>query len=158
MADLLSGGATSANRGSSQATLNPPAHTLLIAALHKVPPTALFLCGIFLAWTCAEPGNNCLRSACIIGSLRTYLLYPVLAVPVADTTPEDPPPYIVLVHGPPGTGKTTLIKCLVKHWTRQSISEVKGPITVVCNKQRRITLVECPQVGPKVPGRQLRAR
>jgi ribosome biogenesis protein BMS1 len=39
-----------------------------------------------------------------------------------------------------------VIKCLIKHYTRQSISEVKGPITVVSGKQRRLTFVECPQV------------
>ena len=28
-------------------------------------------------------------------------------------------------------GKSTLIKCLVKHYTKQNLAEVKGPITVV---------------------------
>ena len=41
-----------------------------------------------------------------------------------------------------------LIRCLIKHYTRQSLSEVRGPITIVAGKQRRLTFVECPQVWP----------
>jgi hypothetical protein len=44
-------------------------------------------------------------------------------------------------------GKSTLIKSLVKHYTRHNLSSVKGPITVVSGKQRRIQLVEC---GPEL--------
>ncbi|DBA75588.1 TPA: Glycoside hydrolase 2 (Mannanase, beta-galactosidase) [Trebouxia sp. C0005] len=66
-------------------------------------------------------------------------------VPVVDTTPEEPPPFVVVVHGPPGVGKTTLIKNLIKHYVNQNLSEVKGPITVVSGKTRRLTFVECPQ-------------
>lgn len=68
------------------------------------------------------------------------------AVPVVDTTPEEPPPYVIVVHGPPGVGKTTLIKNLLKHYTNQNIGDIKGPITVVSGKTRRLTFVECPQV------------
>lgn len=63
-----------------------------------------------------------------------------------DSTPEEPPPFVVVVHGPPGVGKTTLIKNLIKHYVNQNLSEVKGPITVVSGKTRRLTFVECPQV------------
>lgn len=69
------------------------------------------------------------------------------AVPVVDTTPEEPPPFVVVVHGPPGVGKTTLIKNLIKHYVNQNLSEVKGPISVVSGKTRRLTFVECPQVA-----------
>lgn len=41
-------------------------------------------------------------------------------------------------------GKSTLIRCLVKHYTTQNIGEIRGPITVVAGKSRRITFVECP--------------
>ena len=40
-------------------------------------------------------------------------------------------------------GKTTLIKSLVKHYTRHNISAVKGPVTVVSGKHRRLQFVEC---------------
>lgn len=66
-----------------------------------------------------------------------------LHVPMVDRTPDDdPPPVIVAIVGPPGTGKTTLIKSLVKRLTKTSISEVKGPITVVSGKRRRLTFIE----------------
>ena len=52
-------------------------------------------------------------------------------VPAVDRTPLEPPPVCVAVVGPPKVGKTTLIHDLVKNYTRQSLSEVKGPITVV---------------------------
>lgn len=68
-----------------------------------------------------------------------------LHVPMVDRTPdEDPPPVIVCVVGPPGTGKTTLIKSLVRRMTKTTITEIKGPITVVSGKNRRLTFLECP--------------
>ncbi|RLV94185.1 Ribosome biogenesis protein BMS1 [Spathaspora sp. JA1] len=67
-----------------------------------------------------------------------------LHVPMVDRTPDDdPPPVIVAVVGPPGTGKTTLIKSLIRRLAKTSLSEVKGPITVVSGKRRRLTFLEC---------------
>ncbi|EGW31489.1 uncharacterized protein SPAPADRAFT_140826 [Spathaspora passalidarum NRRL Y-27907] len=67
-----------------------------------------------------------------------------LHVPMVDRTPDDdPPPVIVAVVGPPGTGKTTLIKSLIRRLTKTSLTEVKGPITVVSGKRRRLTFLEC---------------
>ena len=40
-------------------------------------------------------------------------------------------------------GKTTLIKSLVKHYTRHNLTTVKGPVTVVSGKTRRLQFVEC---------------
>eukprot|EP00898_Chlorokybus_atmophyticus_P007768 jgi/Chlat1/7993/Chrsp7S07775 len=40
------------------------------------------------------------------------------------------------------TGKTTLIQSLIKHYTKHNLSEVKGPITVVSGKHRRLQFVE----------------
>lgn len=66
-----------------------------------------------------------------------------LHVPMVDRTPDDdPPPVIVAVVGPPGTGKTTLIKSLVRRLTKTTLNEVKGPITVVSGKRRRLTFME----------------
>jgi ribosome biogenesis protein BMS1 len=56
---------------------------------------------------------------------------------MVDRSVEEPPPFTVLVHGPPGVGKTTLIKGLIKHYTRQDVREVKGPITLIAGKARR---------------------
>eukprot|EP01128_Nolandella_sp_AFSM9_P005053 TRINITY_DN2391_c0_g1_i1.p1 TRINITY_DN2391_c0_g1~~TRINITY_DN2391_c0_g1_i1.p1 ORF type:complete len:1196 (-),score=321.32 TRINITY_DN2391_c0_g1_i1:107-3634(-) len=65
-------------------------------------------------------------------------------IPVADKTPDLPPPIIVAVQGPAGVGKSTLIRGLVKHHTRQTVSDTKGPITVVTSKNRRVTFIEVP--------------
>lgn len=66
-----------------------------------------------------------------------------LHVPMVDRTPDDdPPPVIVAVVGPPGTGKTTLIKSLVRRLAKTSLTEVKGPITIVSGKRRRLTFIE----------------
>ncbi|CDR40049.1 CYFA0S04e02520g1_1 [Cyberlindnera fabianii] len=66
-----------------------------------------------------------------------------LHVPMVDRTPDDdPPPMIVAVVGPPGTGKTTLIRSLVRRLTKHTLSEIKGPITVVSGKRRRLTFME----------------
>lgn len=61
-----------------------------------------------------------------------------------DRTPQDePPPVIVAIVGPPGVGKTTLLKSLVRRYTKQTLTDAKGPITVVSGKKRRITFIEC---------------
>ena len=66
--------------------------------------------------------------------------------PLADRSVEAvvAPPFIVAVVGPAGVGKTTIIKSLVKHWTKQNIAEAMGPVTVVTGKKRRLSLIECP--------------
>ncbi|KAJ8774790.1 hypothetical protein K2173_017236 [Erythroxylum novogranatense] len=67
-----------------------------------------------------------------------------LHVPIIDRTYGEPAPYVVVVHGPPQVGKSLLIKCLVKHYTKHNLPEVRGPITIVSGKQRRVQFVECP--------------
>ena len=59
------------------------------------------------------------------------------------TPEEDPPPVIVAIVGPPGVGKTTLLKSLVRRFTKQTLNHAQGPITVVGGKRRRLTFVEC---------------
>lgn len=68
-----------------------------------------------------------------------------LHVPMVDRSSDTPPPVLVGVVGPPKSGKSTLIRSLVKHYTRQPLgADIKGPITVVTGKHRRLTLYECP--------------
>ena len=59
------------------------------------------------------------------------------------TTPEDPP-IVVAVQGPPGCGKSLLIRCLIRHYSKQRIVDLKGPITVATSKIQRITFIEVP--------------
>ncbi|KAL8676778.1 MAG: hypothetical protein Q9186_006726, partial [Xanthomendoza sp. 1 TL-2023] len=67
-----------------------------------------------------------------------------LHVPLVDRLPSEPPPIIVAVVGPPGVGKTTLIKSLIKRYTKHTLSHPVGPLTVVTSKRRRLTFLECP--------------
>lgn len=65
-------------------------------------------------------------------------------VPQVDRLPEEPPPRLVTIVGPPGVGKTTLLKSLVRRYAKETLSEPQGPITVVTSKKQRLTFVECP--------------
>jgi len=66
-------------------------------------------------------------------------------VPIVDRQKAyEPPPFVIVVQGPPGCGKSTLIKSLVKSLTKHNLNETKGPITIVSGKKRRITIFECP--------------
>ncbi|KAG4973892.1 hypothetical protein JHK87_030713 [Glycine soja] len=67
-----------------------------------------------------------------------------LHVPVIDRSYDEPAPYVVVVQGPPQVGKSLLIKSLVKHYTKHNLPDVRGPITIVSGKQRRVQFVECP--------------
>ncbi|KAK2876347.1 hypothetical protein Q8A67_020443 [Cirrhinus molitorella] len=64
-------------------------------------------------------------------------------IPLVDRTPLEPPPVVVVVMGPPKVGKSTLIRCLIKNYTQQKLSDICGPVTIVSGKKRRLTLIEC---------------
>uniref|UniRef100_A0A1I7VF09 Bms1-type G domain-containing protein n=1 Tax=Loa loa TaxID=7209 RepID=A0A1I7VF09_LOALO len=63
-------------------------------------------------------------------------------IPVVDRTPVELPPVIVAIVGPSKVGKSTLLRCLVKHYVRHTLTEIRGPITIVTGKTRRVTFVE----------------
>jgi len=66
-----------------------------------------------------------------------------LRAPVRDVVEgEEEPPFVVCVQGPPGVGKTTLVRSLVKHYTRHALNEIKGPLTLVTGKKRRVQIME----------------
>lgn len=64
-------------------------------------------------------------------------------IPLVDKTPDEPPPVLIAVVGPPKVGKSTLINNLIKSFTRTNVTHINGPITIVTSKKRRITLIEC---------------
>ncbi|EFA08649.2 ribosome biogenesis protein BMS1 homolog [Tribolium castaneum] len=64
-------------------------------------------------------------------------------VPLVDRTPLEPPPILIAVVGPPKVGKSTLINNLIKLFTKSPLVEIKGPVTIVTGKKRRITFIEC---------------
>ncbi|XBW34766.1 hypothetical protein QEN19_000332 [Hanseniaspora menglaensis] len=59
---------------------------------------------------------------------------------------EELEPFVITIMGPRGSGKTMLLKSLVKRFTKKSISEndLKGPITVIGGKNKKFTFIECP--------------
>lgn len=70
-----------------------------------------------------------------------------LHVPTADKTLShivSEPPLLVAVVGPPGVGKTTLVRSMVKFYSSRHLQSIRGPITVVAGRSRRVTFVECP--------------
>ncbi|RMZ90404.1 hypothetical protein DV736_g2363, partial [Chaetothyriales sp. CBS 134916] len=91
------------------------------------------------AFAVANPGRLA-KQAVRTSDLREKRLH----VPQVDRLPEEAPPIVVAVVGPPGVGKTTLIKSLVKRYSKQTLSHPTGPITIVTSKRRRLTFIECP--------------
>ncbi|KAK5660362.1 hypothetical protein OQA88_12903 [Cercophora sp. LCS_1] len=67
-----------------------------------------------------------------------------LHVPLVDRIPDEPPPRLVAIVGPPGVGKTTLLKSLIRRYAKETISDPVGPITIVTSKKQRLTFIECP--------------
>lgn len=59
---------------------------------------------------------------------------------------EELEPFVITIMGPKGSGKTMLLKSLVKRFTKKSINEndLKGPITVIGGKNKKFTFIECP--------------
>ncbi|KAH6676827.1 hypothetical protein B0J14DRAFT_586368 [Halenospora varia] len=91
------------------------------------------------AFSFANPGRLA-KSAARSHDIKEKRLH----VPQVDRIPEEPPPRLVAIVGPPGVGKTTLLKSLVKRYAKETLSDPQGPITVVTSKRQRLTFVECP--------------
>ena len=91
------------------------------------------------AFAVSNPGKLA-KQAVRTSDLREKRLH----VPQIDRIPEEAPPIVVAVVGPPGVGKTTLIKSLIKRYSKQTLSHPTGPLTVVTSKRRRLTFIECP--------------
>ncbi|KAI3891292.1 hypothetical protein MKX03_000120 [Papaver bracteatum] len=57
-----------------------------------------------------------------------------------------PPPFLILIQGPPKVGKSLLIRSLVNHFTMEEDgNDVQGPVTIItADKRTRLQFVECP--------------
>uniref|UniRef100_A0A2K6PWS3 Bms1-type G domain-containing protein n=1 Tax=Rhinopithecus roxellana TaxID=61622 RepID=A0A2K6PWS3_RHIRO len=44
---------------------------------------------------------------------------------------------------PPIVAMSTLIQCLIRNFTRQKLTEIRGPVTIVSGKKRRLAIIEC---------------
>lgn len=62
-----------------------------------------------------------------------------------DRTGGDDAPRVVAVVGPKGVGKSTIIRNLVKHYSKRTVPTITGPITIVAGRRKRLTFLE---VGP----------
>ncbi|ETS82490.1 hypothetical protein PFICI_04366 [Pestalotiopsis fici W106-1] len=91
------------------------------------------------AFAFSNPGKLA-RQAARSGDIKEKRLH----VPLVDRLPEEAPPRLVTIVGPPGVGKTTLLKSLIRRYAKETLSEPQGPITVVTSKKQRLTFVECP--------------
>lgn len=91
------------------------------------------------AFAFSNPGKL-QRAAARSGDIKEKRLH----VPLVDRLPDEPPPRLVTIVGPPGVGKTTLLKSLVRRYAKETLSEPQGPITVVTSKKQRLTFLECP--------------
>lgn len=66
----------------------------------------------------------------------------VARVPIENMMYKDLPPPFISVVGPAGSGKSTLMRSMVKYFTHQSIDGINGPITLSSSKTKRLTLFE----------------
>lgn len=114
-------------------------HSLYVSVLFLVAvllfrhcSVAMFDCGVTV-WSTSS--ICCLRSLCRAQDLKAKKHH----IPVVDRSPLEPPPVVVVVVGPPRVGKSTLIRCLIKNFTRQKLSDICGPITIVSGKSRSTT-------------------
>eukprot|EP00767_Chilomastix_cuspidata_P004575 gnl/Chilomastix_cuspidata/473.p1 GENE.gnl/Chilomastix_cuspidata/473~~gnl/Chilomastix_cuspidata/473.p1 ORF type:complete len:1115 (-),score=304.92 gnl/Chilomastix_cuspidata/473:1407-4751(-) len=55
-----------------------------------------------------------------------------------------PPPDVVVVVGPHGSGKSTLIRQLVRGFTHKRLATIRGPVTCLVSKSKRVTFFEAP--------------
>jgi ribosome biogenesis protein BMS1 len=66
-----------------------------------------------------------------------------IKMPIKNMCYKNDPPAFIAVVGPKNSGKSSVIKSLVKKFTKHNIENPKGPITLTAGRDKRITLFEC---------------
>ncbi|KAI5188655.1 ribosome biogenesis protein BMS1 [Nematocida sp. AWRm77] len=59
-----------------------------------------------------------------------------------------PSPPMVVVFGPKSSGKTLLLASLVRQYTKQRIENIRGTVTLMASKSKRLSFYECPALLP----------
>ncbi|KAK6016368.1 AARP2CN domain protein [Ostertagia ostertagi] len=83
----------------------------------------------------AVAAGKAIRRAADINERKKHILF-------MDRKPVIPPPVIVAIVGPSKVGKTTLLRGLVKYYLKSGFEELKGPVTIVTGKKRRVQFIE----------------
>nr|CDJ96936.1 AARP2CN and Protein of unknown function DUF663 domain containing protein [Haemonchus contortus] len=83
----------------------------------------------------AVAAGKAIRRAADINERKKHILF-------MDRKPVIPPPIIVAIVGPSKVGKTTLLRGLVKYYLMSGFEELKGPVTIVTGKKRRVQFIE----------------
>ncbi|EPB71545.1 AARP2CN domain protein [Ancylostoma ceylanicum] len=83
----------------------------------------------------AVAAGKAIRRAADINERKKHILF-------MDRKPVVPPPIIVAIVGPSKVGKTTLLRGLVKYYLKSGFEELKGPVTIVTGKKRRVQFIE----------------
>lgn len=66
-----------------------------------------------------------------------------IKMPIKNMCYKNDPPAFITVVGSKNSGKSSIIKSLIKKFTKHSIEISKGPITLTAGRDKRITLFEC---------------
>ncbi|CAI4225165.1 unnamed protein product [Auanema sp. JU1783] len=83
----------------------------------------------------AKAAEKAIRRAADINERKKQVI-------MMDRKPLLPPPFIVAIVGPSKVGKSTLLKGLAKTYLKCGIGELKGPVTIVTGKERRVQFIE----------------
>ncbi|WUR03552.1 ribosome biogenesis protein BMS1 [Vairimorpha necatrix] len=66
-----------------------------------------------------------------------------IKLPIKNMCYKNDPPAFITVVGSKNSGKSSVIKSLVKKFTKQTLDHIKGPITLTVSVDKRVTIFEC---------------
>jgi ribosome biogenesis protein BMS1 len=63
-------------------------------------------------------------------------------IPIENMFYKDFPPPFISIIGPPKSGKSTLLRSILKYFTHKVVNEVRGPVTLLSSKSKRLSFFE----------------